>query len=102
MNLDNFPNDFRNQFILIIQSIQNQRTHIENVHPAGVVSSSYLSDMFPVTELKKVVLPLPAKALKIAVNMKQVDKPTIAQILMHLCPVTVETKPLFSIFPNFL
>ena len=54
--------------------------------------------MFPVTELKKVVFPFPAKALKIAVNIKQVDKPIMAKILMHLCPEPDETNTLFSIF----
>merc|ERR1719328_761236 len=54
--------------------------------PAGVVSSSYLSDMFPVTELKNVLFPLPARALNIAVKMKQIVNPIIPRMLMHLCP----------------
>ena len=53
--------------------------------------------MFPVTELKNVLFPLPANALKIAVKIKEIDSPTIPKILMHLCPWPLGINSLFSI-----
>merc|ERR1712241_546259 len=75
---------------------------IENVHPAGVVSNSYLSDMFPVTLLKNVEFPLPAKALNIAVKMKHNDTKIMPKILTHLwvfpllMGINFESTPLVS------
>ena len=59
---------------------------MENVHPAGVTSNSYLFEISPTDDLNNDELPLPESPLKVIARIYKADNTKIKIMLPKLCP----------------